>query len=48
MGGVFILLHVQTNRKIIMETEEVYILTLSVWNTHRDAYVANKEIMIDW
>ena len=31
-----------------METEEVYMLTPSVWNPHCDTYTANEERMIYW
>ena len=31
-----------------METEEVYMLTLSLWNPHCDAYTAYEYSMLHW
>ena len=30
------------------EPEDVYVLTLTIWNPHSDAYIINEESMLDW
>ena len=40
-----------TSKPSIQELEEpegVYVLTLTIWNPHSDAYVINEESMLDW
>ena len=36
------------NTQELEEPEDVYILTPTIWNPHSDAYVINKESMLDW
>jgi hypothetical protein len=33
---------------LMMDTEEVYLLTPSRWNPHDDSYATNEENMLDW
>ena len=47
-GGVFVIFCVQTDGKIVIEKEEVYMLTPSVWYPCCSAYASNEESMLHW
>jgi hypothetical protein len=39
---------IKPTSSLMMDTEEVYLLTPSRWNPHDDAYATNEENMLDW
>jgi hypothetical protein len=36
------------SRNDLVDPQDIYLLTLAQWNPHSNAYMRNKELMLDW